>query len=411
MPRNISPIKISKTDACRFMLAHHGLWPPRQRTGKGGVLDYVRHVNCIQFDPINVVGRNPDLVLQSRIKDFRPALLNELLYHERQLLDGWDKLASVYPVEDWPYFSRRREYLRKADYDRRPPQDALVEVLEEVKRRGPLSSLDFDKTEKVDWFWGPTKIARAALEHLYETGHLGINHRVNNRRYFDLIERLLPEDIFAQTDPHTSTEKYQDWHIHRRIGTLGLAPAQSGDFWLGILGVKSPERNAAIKRLTKRGEVLPIQIQDLDGQNFYIRIQDVPTLERIQNDHTPAPAAAFIAPLDNLIWNRKLIQGIFDFAYTWEVYKPKSQRQYGYYVLPVIYGDRFIARLDPSYDKKERILTVNNWWWEERVDPDKTMFSSLRDCLLHFAAYLEADQVRLGKQAEDENSLSWVKDI
>jgi uncharacterized protein YcaQ len=411
MLQNLSPITISKTDARRFMLAHHGLYPPRKRNGKAGILEYIRHVNSIQFDPINIVGRNPDLVLQSRVKDYRPGLLDELLYQDRQLLDGWDKMASIYPLEDLPFFLPRRDYLRSSKNSRRPPQAAIEEVLAEVGHRGPLSSLDFEKTEKVDWFWGPTKIARACLEHLYAEGYLGIDHRVNNRRSFDLIERLLPEEILAQPDPHTSPEGYQDWHVRRRVGSLGLAHAKSGEYWLGILGVKSQERNAAIKRLTQQGEIVPIHIQETDGQTYYIRCQDLSTLEHIQNNEQPEPGAAFVAPLDNLTWNRDLIRQIFDFDYIWEVYKPKSQRQYGYYVLPVIYGDRFIARVDPAFDKKAKILTLQNWWWEEGVNPDDAMFSALADCLQHFAAYLEAEQVQLGKSVENEISLQWIKKI
>ena len=100
--------EISLQTARRFIFAHQHLYPPRQLTGKDGVQAFIRHVNCIQFDPINVVGRNPDLVLQSRVKDYRPEMLDELLYEDRRLLDGWDKMASIYPVEDWPYFARQR---------------------------------------------------------------------------------------------------------------------------------------------------------------------------------------------------------------------------------------------------------------------------------------------------------------
>ena len=127
-------ITISKSDARRFMLSHHGLYPPRQRLGKAGVLDYIHHVGCIQFDPINIVGRNPDLVLQSRVKDYRPHMLDELLYSDRNLLDGWDKMASIYAMEDWPNFTRRREWLREHIHERRPPQEALADTLEQVRQ-------------------------------------------------------------------------------------------------------------------------------------------------------------------------------------------------------------------------------------------------------------------------------------
>ena len=102
-------LTLSNQQARRFLLAHHRLWPPYELEGKAGALAYVRRVGCIQFDPLNIVGRNPDLVLQSRVSNYRPALLEELLYQDRRLLDGWDKNMSIYAVEDWPCFRRRRE--------------------------------------------------------------------------------------------------------------------------------------------------------------------------------------------------------------------------------------------------------------------------------------------------------------
>ena len=106
-------LTIDKTTARRFVFAHHHLWPPRQLKGKDGVRQYIQHVGAIQFDPINIVGRNPDLVLQSRVADFTLGILDELLYEDRLLLDGWDKMASIYSVGDWPYFARQRARMRQ----------------------------------------------------------------------------------------------------------------------------------------------------------------------------------------------------------------------------------------------------------------------------------------------------------
>src|SRR4030067_2997801 len=104
-------VVIDKAHARRFLLGHLRLLPPRQLHGKQGVLDYIRHVNCIQYDPINVVGQNPHLVLQSRVHGYQPALLNALLYEDRQLVDGFDKMMSIYPVEDWTEFASYRKLI------------------------------------------------------------------------------------------------------------------------------------------------------------------------------------------------------------------------------------------------------------------------------------------------------------
>ena len=96
---------ITKQQARRFMLAYQNPWPPRESRGKSGVLEHIRRVRCIQFDPLSIVGRNRELVLQARVGDFQPSMLDELLYQDRRLLDGWDKMRSIHPVEDWPQFS------------------------------------------------------------------------------------------------------------------------------------------------------------------------------------------------------------------------------------------------------------------------------------------------------------------
>ncbi|MBC8506667.1 MAG: YcaQ family DNA glycosylase [Anaerolineales bacterium] len=405
-------LTIDKTTARRFMFAHHHLWPPRQLQGKQGVRQYIRHVGGIQFDPINIVGRNPDLVLQSRVVDFNLGMLDELLYEDRQLLDGWDKMASIISADDWPYFSRKRG--RMQDIFGVPTEVVMQvapNILEKIRQNGPQSPLDFKGNEKTDWSWGPTKVSRAGLEGLYAMGKLGVHHRVNNRRYFDFIENLLPAKLLDAPDPNLSIEEYEDWHVLRRVGGMGLVFPNAGEHWYGIIGVKTPERKQIISRLVERGDLISLTIEEIPDKVFYIRQADMPTLEAAQNTKQSQPGAAFLAPLDNLLWNRKMNGWLFDFEYIWEVYKPKAKRQYGYYVLPVIYGDQFIARFDPAFDKKSRHLTIQNWWWEEGIKPDEMMEAALIDCLQDFVAYLNAQGFEIGEVIEKEVSMRWMKSL
>ncbi len=407
-----SSITLSRAEARRFMLTHHGLYPPRNLKGKQGILDYINHVGTIQFDPINIIGRNPDLVLQSRVQDFVPEYLDELLYSDRKLLDGWDKMASIYLITDWPYFSRLREHMNQPDVNpRRPPEDELEKILDIVRKKGPVSSLDFKESEIVDWFWGPTKIARAALESLFSMGKVGVHHRVNNRRSFDIIERLIPPEILQQSCPFETEGDYQDWHVLRRVGSVGLTSSKSGDYWLGILGVKGKERNNIFRRLVERGDLIAVNIISCPEETYFIRRKDQDQLNLISKIGTDDKKAAFIAALDNLIWNRVLIQKIFGFEYVWEVYKPKTQRKYGYYVLPVIYGDQFIARFEPVFKKQDKKLTITGWWWEEGTKPDKIMEEALTTCLFDFFTYLGAENIQVGDKIRDETSLTWIQNV
>ena len=134
-------------------------------------------------------------------------------------------------------------------------------------------------------------------------------------------------------------------------------------------------------------------------------------LETVQAGNLAAPQAAIIAPLDNLIWDRQLTRWIFDFDYIWEVYKPKAKRQYGYYVLPVTYGDRFVARFDPSFDKKKRLLTINNWWWEEGVHLNEEMEAALIDCFQAFTGYLDATEILVVEKIASDSSLRWFQKL
>jgi uncharacterized protein YcaQ len=186
-------VSITNQQARRFILAHQGLWPPHAKMGKTGILDFIRRVGCIQFDPLDIVGQNPVLVLQSRIADFQAVMLQELLYHDRQLLDGWDKNMSIYPVEDWPYFSRhRKNALGSSKKSEEAIQPVLTQVRQAIEERGPLSSIDLEFDQTVDWSWAPTRLARAALEYMFFSGELVIHHRIHTRKVYDLTSRHIP---------------------------------------------------------------------------------------------------------------------------------------------------------------------------------------------------------------------------
>jgi uncharacterized protein YcaQ len=245
MPSSIPPseISISKQQARQFLVTHHRLLPPRKLLGKQGVIDYVRHVNCIQYDPINVVGQNPHLVLQSRIKGYKPSMLDEVLYADRKLIDGYDKEMSIFPVEDWPYFHRYRKHwggLYAGDESTVKAAKLMEWVKKEIRSRGPLSSLDLEEETRMDWWLsGSTRAARIALDILFVSGDVSVHHRVGTRRYFDLSKRLLPKKYHKGLHLHAGAQSYMDWHVLRRIGSLGLARYVNGGQWGGMDGAEA----------------------------------------------------------------------------------------------------------------------------------------------------------------------------
>jgi uncharacterized protein YcaQ len=399
-------LKLTNQQARRLILARQNLWPPKQLEGKDGILQHIRSVGCIQFDPLNIVGRNPELVLQARVSGFSPQMLQDLLYQQRKLVDHWDKMMAIYPVEDWPYFGRRRKAARQHPY--RSPEEikAIVPwIRQEIEERGPLSSIDLDLDQTVDWAWGPTRLARAALEAMYWWGELIVHHKVNNRKVYDFAHRHIPAGILSAPEPNETEEEYHDWYVERRIGGVGLLWGRAGGAWLAMDNIKSPERRAAIKRLVAQRRVREVHVEGIDPA-FYMRSSDLPLLEALLDAEPPAPRAAIIAPLDNLLWSRKLIGALFGFHYVWEVYKPASQREFGYYVLPVLYGDRFVARFEPGRDKANSALVIKNWWWEPGITPSDELEAELRRCFEQFLTYLDSDALRVEGPAASE--LAWL---
>jgi hypothetical protein len=243
------------------------------------------------------------------------------------------------------------------------------------------------------------------LEGLCFSGELVIHHRVHTRKVYDLASRHIPAQLLAAPDPNETDDQYLDWHVLRRVGGMGLVWNRAGEAWLGIQDAKSQERSAALARLVQRRQVIEVQVDGV-GTPLYMRAQDAARLNG-RTSKTQTPRAAILAPLDNLLWDRRLVKALFDFSYVWEVYKPVEQRKYGYYVLPILYGDRFIARFEPGRDKQSGALVINKWWWERDVTLSKRMQSDLRDCLRRFLHYLGADEWIIEKHAQ-RAGLDWL---
>lgn len=401
-------LTITKEQARRFILAYQGLLPPRQISGKDGILKFFGRVGCIQYDPLNIVGSNPELVLQSRVAEFSPEILEQMLYRDRTLLDGNDKMMSIYPTGDWPYFryrqidAARQSSLRNADHT----LAILPEIRKAIRERGPLSSIDLEHDTKVDWAWGPTRLAKVALDDMYYQGELIIHHKVNTRKVYDFSDRHIPAEILNTPDPHGTIDEYHDWHILRRLRSLGLAWNRPG-IWHGIFGSRSGERLSTLKRLVRQEKVNEIRIAD-NKYIFYVAACDLPLLDEVKEASDLLKKAAIIAPLDNILWDRELVSTLIDFSYRWEVYKPVAEREFGYYVLPVLYGDRFVGRFEPGRDRKNGDLLISNWWWEPGVEQDITMKEALHDCFTDFLKYLGGVKVQVNKKLAKENKLDWL---
>jgi uncharacterized protein YcaQ len=405
----LKEINLTKKEACRFILAHQNLLPPRQLQ-KENIFSFIKKAGCIQYDPLSRIARNADLVLQSRISDFQEKDLYKLLYEERTLLDGWDKMMAIWPTEDWPYFERRRKEFKNIYKKRKDLNEACREIREYLSQFDFISSKDIESPRQVGWSWAPTSVMRAALESMYHQGELSVHHKDGTRKYYGFSSRLVPSEILNKPDPNRTLEEHHDWLTLRRTGSQGLLWNRGGGgAWLGTNMNKS-FRTASLERLTGSGDLIPVQIEEI-GNPFYMGKDELPLLDKIREENYPVKGgAAFIAPLDNLLWDRDFIKDLFHFDYKWEVYTPEKKRKYGYYVLPVLWRDRFIARFEPVMDRKKGILKIENWWWEEEEQLTDEIKADLITALRNFKNFLGAHKVGLSRKHKMQE-FSWIKEF
>ena len=410
----MASIEFTITQLRRFILLYQGLIdtgnPKSDKSKYNDVETLVKRIGCIQYDPLNVVGKNPDLVLQARIPDYRQGDIDYLLYEKRSLIDAWDKMMSVYSVEDFPKFKRLRE--RKAREIENTLKYRGAEVATEfteqamdiIGQRGPLlsSQIDFGKTVKGTW--GHGKISSATLDYLFNIGKLGIHSRRNTQKIYDLIQNLLNEELTDVEDPFDSEKAFVKWYVKRRIGGIGAYWAKSGGGWLGHFIANAVVRKALIHEMVEEGSLIELKVHTIK-EPFYMRVEDRHLLDTALDldDDKIKSAIKFIAPLDNLLWDRGLVKTLFDFDYVWEVYKPIHDRKHGYYVLPVLFGDQIIARCEPKLFREGAPFTIDKWWWEESVQIDETLLEACRQGIINFASYLEADKIEVSTIFDDYN--------
>jgi hypothetical protein len=334
-------------------------------TPHAGVAAALAHHGYIQIDPINVCGRMHDLILRNRVAGYREG---DLMRH----LHGTDAAAPLaaeartafehhmpgthilvaFPLEAWPHLQaamRARPRVTSAWSGRLTPRerDLAPRLLAEIAARGPLGSEDIADDRRAHRpVWGAASLVKSTLQKLFFHGRLLIAQRFNNRRRYDLPERVLPAAVLAQP----------------------AAPAAADTArWLALLKLRQ-RRLATLKRDELRlvaDAVQPVKIADADGPPLFCLREDVPALLAISDPptfnsqlSTAAPAPLLLAPLDPLIYDRRVTTALWDFDYTWEVYTPPAKRTRGYYALPVLAGTELVGHVDPKADREKRKLAV-----------------------------------------------------
>ena len=370
MPRTISP-----EAARRYLVLRHFLAPPRSLAAEpASVMRVFERLGTVQFDPLDIAGRNHDLVLTTRIDGYDRQWTDDLLYRERKLYETYNKGLSLVPTSELPWYRVSWDmYRERFETTTFREHEALVgELLERIQKGGPLTAGEVPARAAIDWFWRPTNQVRAMLEAMALAGILGIARREGNRRVYDLVERLFPADLLAERHPIDEQRRHKLLSRYRAHGLLG--PAGSSEVWLGT-GPRAVDRPPQRERLVAEGKLVAVQIEGR-REVRHIPAEDEHFVDQAQHELASGeppggvpPQVAFIAPLDPLVWDRRLLRDLFGFDYLWEVYVPEAKRRWGYYVLPVLYGDRFVGRIEPRIDRKAGVLRVLGLWWEKGISP------------------------------------------
>ena len=358
-------LKLDNRAARRLFLDRHGLGEAPGGPGHGAALEAViGRLGFVQLDSINTVARAHDLILFARRPRYRPENLGRLV-EGRALFEHWTHDAAVIPMAFYPAWAlkRRRDAARLAQryrvWQRHEFQTEFDRVLAMIRERGPVCSNDLgpDTPRKAGgwWDWHP---AKTALEYLWRSGTLEICHRSGFRKFYDLSERVVPEALRAAAWDEAETVA---WLMRGALARLGFATAgELADFW-DI--VTKDEARAWCAAALARGEIAEVAITGADGAE---RVHFAAPEVQVEAAAAPEPGGSLrvLSPFDPALRDRKRAERLFGFHYRIEVFVPEAKRRYGYYVFPLLEGDRLVGRIDMKADRKAGVLNVTALWPE-----------------------------------------------
>ncbi|HZY93352.1 MAG TPA: crosslink repair DNA glycosylase YcaQ family protein [Candidatus Bathyarchaeia archaeon] len=404
------PERITTTlkDARRLAVAKQhlaGKQPSKPNAAK--ILEVARSLGYVQLDPISTVAPSHLIVLWSRLGNFNRSNLDNLLWRDRKLFEYWAHEASIVLMEDYPlYYSLMRRYpdslfsqgsVWRERVDRWLNANMKVRdhVLNELRLKGPLMSRQFeDKTRaKRSLGWGSEGNVSRMLFHLFLKGEVMVVGRQGKQKLYDLPEKFLPSWVSKK---ELSAEQVEYIAVQRSLRTLGVA--NSSEISWQFLRSRYPNLKsilkATLKQLVADEKIIPVDLTDepVGKGERYIHSDDIELLEELQSGEW-LPRVSLLSPFDNLISDRTRTRLFFNFDYTTEIYTPSHKRKYGYYVMPILSGDRMIGRIDPLMDRKNGKLVINAVHAEPDPPKDKNIAKEIRDEVEQLSEFLGAKEV------------------
>lgn len=383
---------ISPETARRFIIRKQHL----DASPQPSMLDVIRDLGCLQLDPIRKVERPHRLILWSRLGQHDPAELDRLRWQSRDLFEYWAHAASLVLSEEYPVHATNMQHARQ----RKRSQDWLDEhnlhalrdhVLQRLQDDGALQASDFEhEGATAEHFsgWTSNRAINRMLDFMWTTGDILVSHRQGNQRYWDLAERCLPG--WVQREPLSPVEATY-FSLQKAVKGLGLA---QGKAQINYAYTRNRYWHFAdaLKRLQSEGRIVTVQVQGWDGE-WWLHAEDLPLLEQIEAGDFQ-PRTTLLSPFDNLICDRARTEQIWDFHYRIEIYVPKDKRQYGYYVLPILHGERLIGRMDMAYDRKTNTLHIPATYAEDHAPDDP---APIRGAVESLGQFLGAESITYGE--------------
>jgi hypothetical protein len=388
-------IHLSNVEARRLLLYLHGLsFPPHRKLTSQRLLELIEHLGFVQVDSINTVARAHHMILFTRNYTYRQEQLAHLLETERAVFENWTHDAAIIPMQFYcywkPRFQREQERLRTAwRRHRREGFETQVDlVLSHIRGNGPVMAralgTDQKKAAQGWWDWHPSK---TALEYLWRCGELAITSRVAFQKVYDLAERVIPA---IARDGQASTDAAVDWACRSALARLGFAtPSDIAGFWSAISSAVA--RSWCQQNLGRGVRQISVECADGGGPRPMFARDDVADL--LSDLPSPPRGLRFLSPFDPLIRDRLRTRRMFNFDYRIEVFVPAAQRRYGYYVFPILEGDRFIGRIDMKHHRQRSQLRVTGLWLEPGQQLTKARQRDLIRALERLRQFIGADTV------------------
>lgn len=401
---------ISKQTGRRFVLGQQGLFPGRRWQGKSGIQEALAQIEVVQIDPVSVIARSHDITLWSRVDCYEPEHLDTLSYMERRYFD-YGGILLLYPTEELCYLEPvMLERRIRFALEEKMQYPVYAHVLEEIRKHGAVSNRDFSARERIPGGYGKIKDTGQALYLLWYAGYLMTHSRRRFERIHGLFEEVAQREFLSGA---VSEEESATYLALKALRDSRLVSLKEWGKRVGNMAPKFFEGKAGRERLiaiAKAHGISTLHIHEDKAARYYLP-EDEPLLEDLERGEIPSawlPIASdteqevnFLAPLDNLIWDRSRLQALFDFEYIWEIYKPAHLRRWGYYTLPILYGDKFVGRLSPKMERKTATLLIEGFWLEDdALGKDSAFLSALNKGIHRFSEFHGAKQVVAEKVLE-----------